>query len=131
MYTVKSSKIFLFQTIQLSQTFQFQINQCSPMARETWVQSQVELYLRLKQWYLIPPCLKVSIIRYGSSVKCSYPGKRVAPSPIHWCSSYRKGILRVTLDNDYQLYFLLFCPYTVKCQNSSISNNFVLRKYAV
>ena len=30
--------------------------ECSPMARETEVQSQVESYQRLKKWYLIPPC---------------------------------------------------------------------------
>ena len=39
------------------------------MARETWVQSQVESYQRLKKWYLMPPCLTLSIIRYGSRVK--------------------------------------------------------------
>ena len=41
----------------------------SPMAWETWVQSQVESYQRLKKWYLMPPCLTLSIIRYGSRVK--------------------------------------------------------------
>ena len=49
--------------------------ECSPMARETWVQSQVESYQRLKKWYLMPPCLTLSIIRYGSRVKYSNPGK--------------------------------------------------------
>ena len=34
-----------------------------------------------KKWYLIPPCLTLSIVRYGSRVKCSNPGKGVAPSP--------------------------------------------------
>ena len=47
---------------------------------------------------LIPPCLTLSIIRYGSRVKWSNPGNGVAPSPTPWCSSYRKGSLRVTLD---------------------------------
>ena len=75
------------------------------MARETWVQSQVESYQRLKKWYLIPPCLTLSIIKYGSRVKWSNPGKGVAPSPTPWCSSYRKGSLRVTLDYSCQLYF--------------------------
>ena len=42
------------------------------MARETWVQSQVESYQRLKKLYLIPPRLTLSIIRYGSSVMCFY-----------------------------------------------------------
>ena len=56
------------------------------MARETWVQSQVESYQRLKKWYFMPPCLALSIIRYGSRVKWSNPGKGVAPSPTPWCS---------------------------------------------
>ena len=47
---------------------------------------------------MIPPCLTLSIIRYGSRVKWSNPGNGVAPSPTPWCSSYRKGSLRVTLD---------------------------------
>ena len=56
------------------------------MARETWVRSQVESYQRLKKWYLTPPCLTLSIIRFGSRVKWSNPGKGVVPSPTHWCS---------------------------------------------
>ena len=34
--------------------------------------------------------------------------KGVAPSPTHWCSSYRKGSLRVTLDYGRQLYFFTY-----------------------
>ena len=34
------------------------------MVRMTEVQSQVELYQRLKKWYLILPCLTLSIIRF-------------------------------------------------------------------
>ena len=34
------------------------------------------------------------------------PGKGVAPFPTPWCSSYRKGSLRVTLDYGRQLYLL-------------------------
>ena len=60
-----------------------------------------------KKWYLIPPCLTLSIIRYGSGVKWSNPGKGVAPFLTPWCSSYRKGSLRVTLDYGRQLYFML------------------------
>ena len=51
------------------------------MAQETWVQFQVESYQRLKKWYLMRPYLTLSIIRYGSRVKWSNPGKGVAPSP--------------------------------------------------
>ena len=60
------------------------------MTRETWVQSQVESYQRLKKWYLMPPCLTISVIRYRSRVKWNNPGKGVVPSLIPWCSSYRK-----------------------------------------
>ena len=35
--------------------------------------------------------------------------KGVAPSPTHWCSSYRKGSLRVTLDyGRQQLYIYIY-----------------------
>ena len=77
--------------------------ECSRMIRETWVQSQVESYQKLKKWYLIPPCLTLSIIRYTSRVKWVHPGKGEAPSPTPWCSSYWKGNLWVTLDNGRQL----------------------------
>ena len=34
----------------------------------------------LKKWYLIPPYLTLSYIRYGSRVKWNNPGKGVVPS---------------------------------------------------
>ena len=78
------------------------------MARKIWVQSQVESYQRLKKWYLMPTCLTLSIIRYGSREKWRNPGKGVAPSQKTWCRSYRKGSLRVTLDYGRQLYLLIY-----------------------
>ena len=72
--------------------------ECSSNARETGVQFQVESYQRLKKWYLIPPCLILSIIRYGWRVKWSNPGKGAASSPTPRWSSYWKGSLWVTLD---------------------------------
>ena len=83
------------------------------MVWETSVQSQVESYQRSKKWYLMPPCLTLSNISYVSRVKWSNPEKRVAPFPTPWCSSYRKGSLRVTLDYGRQLYFITqynICP---------------------
>ena len=59
----------------------------------------------LKIWYLMPPCLTLSIIKYVSRVKWCNPGKGVALSPTPWCSSYWKGSFRVTLDYGRQLYF--------------------------
>ena len=43
----------------------------------------------------------------------------VAPSPTPWCSSSRKGSLRVTLDYGRQLYFLLLyvCVCVCVCIN--------------
>ena len=52
------------------------------------VQSQVALYQRLKKWYLIPPCLTLSIIRYVSRVKWRNLGEGVAPFLTPQCSSY-------------------------------------------
>ena len=79
--------------------------ECSPMARETWVQVQVESYQRLKKWYLMPPFSTLSIIRYGSRVNWSNPGKGVATSPTPCCNSYGKVSPLVTLDYTCQLYF--------------------------
>ena len=76
------------------------------MVLETKVQSWVESYQRLKKWYLIPPCLTLSIIRYGSRVKWSNPGKGVVPFPTLRCCNYWKGSLRVPLDYGCQLYLL-------------------------
>ena len=44
-------------------------------------------------------------VRIKGKVEQSREG--VVPSPTHWCSSYRKGSLRVTLDYGRQLYFTL------------------------
>ena len=84
---------------------------CSPMVQETWVQSQVESYQRLKKWYLMPSCLTLSIIRYRSRVKWSNAGKGLVPLPTPWCCSYRKRNLQVTHDYGRQLYF----TYSLGC----------------
>ena len=54
------------------------------MVLETRVQSQVKSYQRLKKWYMIPPSLTVSIIRYRSRVKWNNPGNGVVPSRTPW-----------------------------------------------
>ena len=43
---------------------------------------------KTQKWYLVPPCLTLSIIRQGSRIKWSNPGKGVAPSPTFRCRSY-------------------------------------------
>ena len=85
-------------------TVDFDRVECSPMVWETGVQSLVESYQRLKKWYLMSPCLTLSIVRFGSRVKWSNPGKGVVPFPTPWCWSYWKGSLRFTLDYGHQLY---------------------------
>ena len=45
-------------------------------------------------------------VRIKGKVEQSREG--VAPSPTLWCSSYRKGSLRVTLDYGRQLYFTYY-----------------------
>ena len=37
---------------------------------------------KTQKWYLMPPCLSLSIMRCGSRVKCSNPGKEWRP-PLH------------------------------------------------
>ena len=83
------------------------------MVRESWVQSQVASYQRLEKWYLIPPCLTLSKIRYVSRVKLSNSGKEIAPSPTPWCSSYWKGNLLVALDYGCQLYLLIYIDRSI------------------
>ena len=62
--------------------------ECLSMGWETAVQSQVKSYQRLKKWYLISPCLTLSIIWYVSRVKWSNPKKGVVPFPTPQHSSY-------------------------------------------
>ena len=45
-----------------------------------WPGSHTKDSKKKKKWYLIPPSLTFSIIRYISNVKWSNPGKGVTPS---------------------------------------------------
>ena len=63
----------------------------------------------------MPPCLILSIIRYGSKVKWRNPGKGVAPFPTPWCSSYRKRRLLVTLDYIYICVCVCVCVCLCVC----------------
>ena len=74
---------------------------------------------KTQKWYLMPPCLTLSIIRYGSRVKWSNPGKGVVPFPTPWCSSYQKGGLWVNLDYGCQLYFINMW------NNKNLNNRFI------
>ena len=71
----------------------------------------------------MPSSLTFNIIRYGSRVKLSNPGKGVAPSPTPWCCSYQKGSLRVTLDCGHQLYFTLNTTYVLPMKRTISSES--------
>ena len=43
---------------------------------------------KAQKWNLMPPCSTLNIIRYGSRVKWSKPGKGVAPSPTPRYNNY-------------------------------------------
>ena len=47
-----------------------------------------------KKWYVIPPCLILSLMRYVSWVKWSNPGKGVAPFPTSRVLAIEKGAFR-------------------------------------
>ena len=65
-------------------------------------------------------------VRIKGNVKQSREG--VAPSPTPWCSSYRKGSLRVTLDYGRQLYFFLYnCE--PKNKNKNKKNDLLRNNY--
>ena len=63
---------------------------------------------KAQKMVLDPPCLILSIIRFGLKVKWSNPGNGVAPSPTPRCGRYWKGSLQVSLDKSRQLYFTLY-----------------------
>ena len=91
----------------------------------TGVQSQVESFQKLKKWYLMPPCLTLTIIRYRSRVKWSNQGNGVAPSLTPWCSSYWKGSLQVTF-NYSQPYIYIYIYILSSRQTVSLYHNFSL-----
>ena len=70
------------------------------------VQSQVESYQRLKKMVLDASLLNTQHYKVRIKGKVEQSREGVAPSPTHWCSSYRKGSLRVTLDYGRQLIYI-------------------------
>ena len=60
---------------------------------------------RLKKWYLILPCLTQHYkVKIKGKVERSRERSSAPSTP--WCSSYRKGSLRVTLDNSRRLIYI-------------------------
>ena len=87
------------------------------MAWEIGFQSQIESYQRLRKWYLIPPCLIVSIIKCISRVKWCDLGKEVAPLH-HGVVGIEKGTFGPTLYICVAIYICVcvyVCLYIFVC----------------
>ena len=80
------------------------------------------------KWYLIPPCLTLSIIRYVSRVKWSNPREGVAPSPRPRCSSYWKVSLRVTFGS-LLITVTNFTYYFIKKKSASEAHRILVETY--
>ena len=72
------------------------------LVRETWLQSQVESYQRLKYCTWCRLAKHSALIRWGSRIKWSNHGNGVAPFLTPRCCSYWKGNLQVTLESEEQ-----------------------------
>ena len=83
--------------------------ECLPMVRETGVQSLVELYQRLKKWYLMPRWLTLNIVRYRSRVS------RVVPFPVLQCVAIGKGGFESpTTRVDFTYIYIYMCVWEGK-----------------
>ena len=102
---LKKCSPMVWETGVQSQIESYQrLQKCSPMVWETGVQSQIKSYQRLKKWYLVPPCLILSIIRYASRVKWSNPGKGITPSQHLGVVAIEKGAFRSPLTKVNYIY---------------------------
>ena len=78
------------------------------MARETWVQSRV--IPKTQKMVLDASLLNTQHYKVRIKGKVEQSREGVAPSPTPWCSSYRKGSLRVTLDYGRHMAKLRWIP---------------------
>ena len=115
MYGINRLRLILSKSIYV---------ECSPMARDTRVQSQVESYQRLKKLHLIPSCLTLSIIRYISRVKLTNIRKGVAPSPTPRCCSYLLTFTYIFKLTCIELNMFYTSPVTTMFCTSSVINMF-------
>ena len=70
--------------------------ECSPMAR---------VIPKTQKMVLDASLINTQHYKVRINGKVEQSREEVAPSPTPWCSIYRKGSLRVTLDYGRQLYF--------------------------
>ena len=83
-----------------------------------WIQS---FFIQYCKFWVEKSCYSFAILLFLVKAR-----EGVVPSPTSWCSSYRKGSLRVTLDYGCQLYFIL-----VKAKFAIISNRLFDIKHIV
>ena len=72
---------------------------------------------KFKKWYLVPPWLTLSNIRYVSRVKWSNPRKGIVTSPTPRCCSYWKGSFLVAVDYSRQFYFIYIDNIKIFAEN--------------
>ena len=82
---------------------------------------------KTQKWYLMPPCLTLSFIRYGSRVKWSNPGKELCP-PLHiGVVAIEKELLshpRLKGDNFTYLSLLSqYCDWKILLQKKTIPHS--------
>ena len=77
---------------------------------------------KTQKWYLMPPCLTLTIIRYRSREKCSNPVKGVAPSQHLGVVAIEKGTfgssLTVIANFTYFINLALNNPQRLICQKT-------------
>ena len=76
--------------LQASRTLAEQL-ECSPMARETWVQIPGRAIPKTQKMVLDASLLNTQHYKVRIKGKGKQSREGVAPSPKPWCSSYRKG----------------------------------------
>ena len=75
----------------------------------------VESYQRLKKWYLLPRCLKLSIVRYRSRVKWTSQGNGVASSAHHGVAAIEKGAFGLHLTKVAKKSLLIYIYIYIYC----------------
>ena len=78
-----------------------------------WYSIPGQVVQRLEKWYLMLPCLALSITRYSEREKWSNPGKGVVPFLHHGLAAYEMGAL----------------GYVIVPTLWTIMNSFYYRKY--
>ena len=88
---------------------------CSPMVRGDLGSIPGRVIPKTQKMVLDASLLSTQHYKVRIKGKVEQSREGVAPSPTTWCSSYRKGSFRVTLDYGRQLYFTFTYIYIYIC----------------